>query len=98
VQHLRLLVLGLKGRRTTLLWCRDRQNTWQTELAEEKPPELLRQMSLDLGSAGLPDAPRAVKFYDPWVDTWQTAANAVGELALPDFRRSLVVRIEHQSE
>ena len=33
------MILGLRGRHTTILWCRDRQNTWQTELAEGKPPE-----------------------------------------------------------
>ena len=72
--HARLFILGLKGRRTTILWCRDRENTWRTELAEGKEPELLREVRLDLGPAQVPLKDRTVQSYDPWSDTWQTGA------------------------
>lgn len=92
LEHPRLYVYALKGRHTTLLWCRDRQNTWQTELAEDRPPEIIHGATVVIP----PDWPAAksqeVRFYDPWTNTWQ--AGKGGTLQLPDFRRSLVVRIE----
>ena len=118
--HERLLILGLRGRHTTILWCRDRQNTWQTELAEGKPPETLGRFGIDLPGVPCPrlpwrmsekggwhglasvrrplampvPPPRTIKIYDPWADAWTTPA-AQAPLLLPDFKRSVVVRIEH---
>jgi hypothetical protein len=92
--HPRLLILGLKGRRTTLLWCRDRENTWQTELVEGKQPELLRQVRIDLGPAQVAIAGRTAKTYDPWSDRWGTISPEGTAIALPEFARSLVVRVE----
>lgn len=92
--HPKLLILGLRGRRTTLLWCRDRENTWQTELAEGKPPEVLRQVRLDLGLAGEGIKDRTVKAYDPWSDVWSEPAMKGSTIQLPDFKRSLVLHIE----
>ncbi|MCR4413503.1 MAG: hypothetical protein NUV77_13865 [Thermoguttaceae bacterium] len=92
--HPRLFVLGLKGRRTTLLWCRDRENTWQTELAEGKAPDLVRQARVDVAPAGVALAGRAARVYDPWSDRWSPATVDKTEIALPEFRRSVVVRIE----
>lgn len=92
--HSRLFVLGLKGRRTTLVWCRDRENTWQTELAEGKPPEIVRQGRLNLAPAGVPLAGGTAKTYDPWSDRWSAAAVEGTAVVLPEFRRSVVVKIE----
>jgi len=47
--HPRLRILALKGRNTLLAWCRDRENTWRSELAEGQEPQQLRGVSLDLG-------------------------------------------------
>ncbi len=92
--HPRLLLLGLKGRRTTLVWCRDRENTWRTELAEGNAPGLVRQARVDLASAGVTLAGRAARVYDPWSDRWSPAAVDKTEIVLPEFRRSVVIRIE----
>ncbi|NMC21866.1 MAG: hypothetical protein GYA33_15765 [Thermogutta sp.] len=92
--HPRLLVLGLKGRRLTLLWCRDRENTWRSELAEKRPPQTIRDAELDLAPVGVPGGPGVVRFYDPWTDRESEPAPCGAALALPEFRRSLVVRIE----
>lgn len=90
----RLLVLGLKGRRMTLLWCRDRENTWRTELSEKRPPQAIRNAKLDLASVGYPNGTSTVRFYDPWTDRESQPEACEAVLALPEFRRSLVVRIE----
>jgi len=49
---------------------------------------------VDLGPAGVPLEDRTVKTYDPWSDTWRTAAAEGPTLLLPGFKRSLVIRIE----
>jgi hypothetical protein len=94
LSHPRLLILGLKGRHTTLVWCRDRQNTWQTELAEGQPPELLRQVRVELGQQQTSHPARTIRTYDPWSNIWQGAALEGSAIVLPEFKRSLVIRME----
>lgn len=94
VPHPRLLVLGLEGRRLTLLWCRDRENTWRTELAEKRPPSTIRDAELDLALLGSSDQMTTARFYDPWTDRESEPVPCGAVLRLPEFRRSLVVRIE----
>ena len=92
--HDRLRVYALKGRQTTLLWCRDSQNTWQSELAEGNAPEWVGGASLKLRDL-LPPARATIRFYDPWRNQWSEGQpQADGAVRLPDFRRSFVVRIK----
>jgi hypothetical protein len=81
-------------RAMSILWCRDRQNTWQTELAEGRQPELLRDTRVDVPPGGLSLKNRKIKTYDPWSDTWNSAAAEGSSVVLPGFTRSLVIRIE----
>ena len=48
IEHPRLRIYALAGQHTLLAWCRDSQNTWKTELAEGKAPELLKDQSVTL--------------------------------------------------
>ncbi len=91
IDHPRLRIYLLKGRHTTLAWCRDKANSWVSELAENTPPEKIAGASISLSvPAGV------AKIYDPWDDRWGTAAPAAdGSIALPAFQRSIVVRLEH---
>ncbi len=91
--HPRLHVYQLQGRHSLLLWCRDAQNTWQSELERGQAPETLSGQTLDL-SAALRGAQLAgVRIYDPWQDRWSSGALKSGTLTLPAFSRSIVVRI-----
>ncbi len=92
--HPRLRVYQLQGRQTLLLWCRDPRNTWQSELAEGQKPETLTGQTLDLGTALQGAKVHQVKIYDPWQDRWSGGVLRNGQLTLPAFARSLVVRIE----
>jgi len=92
--HPTLRVYMLKGRRTLLAWLRDSRTTWRTELAEGKPPASVTGAAIDLPQ-GLPALEAAtVRTYDPWTDRWTPAQVADGKVALPTFKRSLVVRID----
>jgi len=91
--HPTLRVRALKGRRTFLAWVCDPENTWQAELAEGKPPRLISSVSLRLPD-GLALDGATLRTYDPWKDRWAPAAATKGEVALPEFSRSIVVRID----
>ena len=91
--HPRLRVYQLLGRHTLLLWCRDPQNTWESELARGQAPETLGGQTLDLGPAPPGAGAAHVRIYDPWQDRWSDGALQNGKLTLPAFSRSIVVRI-----
>lgn len=86
-----LRVYGLKGKRTLLLWCRDKASTWQSELAQKVPARPL--LSVQIKWDALPGGKRAAHCYDPWENRWTTAILDQSSLNLPGFTRSLVVRI-----
>lgn len=85
-----LRVYVLQGRRTTLVWARDKENTWETELREGRAPRPVREAVLDLPVAGAP----AARVYDPWAGQWTEGRVSAGKVVLPEFTRSVVVRLE----
>jgi hypothetical protein len=94
--HPQLRIYALRGRATSLAWCRDQANDWQSELQGGIPPQRLSGLALDLAAwapsaGGLAGA--RVEVYDPWRDGWTAARLSRSTVALPDFERSLVVRI-----
>ncbi len=97
VPHRDLRVLALAGRTTFLAWCRDPQNTWETELAEGRPPREIRGASVDVDLP--PDWPSgaSARVYNPWMDGWCEVAVEGGRIELPPFSRSLVVKVERPS-
>jgi hypothetical protein len=88
----RLRVYVLKGKRTSLLWCRDKENTWQSELAEGHAPEELQDISVPLQEAATL-ASHGARAYDPWKKVWTDATISGGVVRLPIFTRSIVVRV-----
>jgi hypothetical protein len=93
LEHPRLRVYALKGERTLLLWCRDRQNTWQAELRNHQPPQTLTGLTLDLTELLSDRSFSSLRAYDPWTDRW-SAVTMNGEIvALPSFSRSLILRL-----
>ena len=77
----RLRVWGLRGKTTTLFWCRDKANTWESELVRGEPPAKISGEKIPyVGS---------LKCYLPWENRWVEADGGV----LPDFSRSIVVRM-----
>jgi len=92
--HERLRVYVLKGRHTVLAWCRDTRNTWESELKNGEKPETLRGMVVNLSKLLPSGKIRSKRVYDPWADRWSDLTLKNGKAALPDFSRSVVIRIE----
>lgn len=91
LEHPRLRVYALKGKRTTLLWCRDKENTWESELRDGRPPEEVRNATLDISP--LAQVLSSASAYDPWENRTGSVTLSGKVLGLPAFRRSLVVRL-----
>lgn len=90
--HSRLKIYALSGKNTLLLWCRDIENTWQNEFEKGITAAVLEDLTVETSSL-LPAGLQAeVEFYDPWKDERQKG-NPGSVIELPDFRRSLVVKI-----
>lgn len=94
IEHPRLRVYALKGRRTLLAWCRDSGNDWRTELQDGKPPETLEGIVLDLSEIRLGKV-NSARIYDPWDNAWSEAEARSGRIRLPAFERSVVVRLTY---
>jgi hypothetical protein len=93
IPHPRLRVYALPGKRTILLWCRDSQNDWRTELEQGKAPDSCDGVKLDLAALFGTAKPASATFYDPWKDQWSETKLKGASVALPSFARSLVVRV-----
>jgi hypothetical protein len=77
----RLRIYGLKGRKTTAAWCRDKANTWEDEFVHGEAPETVSGEKIPF--------PGPFECYLPWEDRWVDVVGGV----LPDFTRSVVVRM-----
>jgi hypothetical protein len=87
-----LRVYVLRGKKTTLIWGRDVQNSWRSELANGAAPRELKGVTIDLSSVGgLAGAKGSI--YDPWKDASTDIRTDGDTIALPPFKRSIVVKI-----
>lgn len=89
----RLRVYKLDGRKTTLIWLRDKSNSWESELRDRQSPMTISGLKLDLKESGINGPIGEVSVYDPWQDKWADLIPEEHKITLPDFKRSLVVRI-----
>jgi hypothetical protein len=94
IDHPQLRVSVLRGKGTTLAWCRDKQNTWRTELTEGIAPAVIPDASIDFGQIASGRSTE-VRVYDPWQDNWTETRLDGHSVRLPAFSRSILVRITH---
>lgn len=95
IDHPRLNIYALEGKHTLLAWCRDRQNTWQTELAEGKPPATVTGAVVSLSGMAAKLSQSTVSFYDPWSNQWSKGKAKGNTVILPAFSRSLVIKMRY---
>lgn len=95
LDHPSLRVYALKGKRTLLVWCRDKRNDWTAELERGEAPERLSGVKVNLGGQIEGRGAKASRAYDPWSDAWTDLALEGGTVTLPAFQRSVVVKIQY---
>lgn len=91
--HPNLRIYVLQGKKTVILWCRDASNDWENEFIRQNKPAVLSRLTLDVSSLLNRKSIRKISVYDPWENQW-TERLTDPEIILPDFKRSLVIRIE----
>ncbi|NMC39186.1 MAG: hypothetical protein GYA41_12765 [Bacteroidales bacterium] len=84
----------LSGRKSIIMWLRDKNSNWITELEEGRSPDYVSSMEIDISNLGITDKGFIASAYDPWKDKWLDIKTEGTILSLPDFKRSLVIRIE----
>lgn len=94
VEHPRLRIYVLRGKKTVLAWCRDKENNWRSELQEGKEPERLAGLGVDLSSCLPGLSVKNMRAYDPWCGDWQALKPDAANIILPPFSRSLALRME----
>jgi len=109
IEHPELRVYVLRGKKTVLIWCRDKNNDWRSELQEQIKPERLTGIRINIDSEILhwqkrprpdlipvlrEDAKWKGRTYDPWTGKWQEAVLDKNTVKLPPFSRSIVIRME----
>lgn len=83
---------GLRGKNTTIIWCRDAENNWKTELQQDIKPVIKKDFSFPLQVTGKTNFTSA-KVYDPWRDKWTKVKIENGNITIPPFLRSIVVKL-----
>jgi len=83
----------LKGKKTSLVWLRDKSNNWESELENGIGPEILHGIKFNPKNLGLKVPTGKIDVYDPWKNSWIKVARKVSEYNLPDFKRSIVIRV-----
>ena len=78
----RLRMYGLKGRKTAVVWCRDKRNTWEDEFVRGEPAQTVADEEVPFRGC-------AMECYLPFEDRHVT----LDAPDLPPFRRSIVVRV-----
>jgi hypothetical protein len=95
IDNPRLRIYALEGRHTLLAWCRDKRNTWQTELARSQPPAPVSGAVVSVTGIARDLDAGEVDFYDPWSNRWTEGRIEGQRISLPDFTRSIVFKIRY---
>ena len=82
----RLRLYGLAGRKTTVVWCRDKASDWRSELENGVPAKEI------VGEETPFESKIGFAVYLPWED--REVDLPAGRCVLPAFRRSCVIRFE----
>ncbi|PAW77882.1 MAG: hypothetical protein B9S32_09800 [Verrucomicrobia bacterium Tous-C9LFEB] len=92
-----LRVYALVGRTQCLVWCRETHSDWRTELVDHIPAGVVKGAKVTLPSRL--GSNWQGRFYDPWTNR-QSEPQAIvdGCVNIPDFRRSMVLRLERVEE
>ena len=91
-----LRIYMLKGKKTTLLWLRDKFNNWESELEKGIAPQMLHAINVNPAELGITSSFEKIDVYDPWKNVWTNIEKDKPTFTLPDFKRSITIRITSQ--
>ena len=90
-----LRVYLLKGIKTSLVWFRDANNTWENELVKSIAPQEISGETFHVKKKLANKEIDQIKAYNPWTDQWSDIdTNEV--ITLPAFKRSMVLVIQNK--
>lgn len=95
IAHRSLRIYGLKGAHTFIAWCRDAADTWEYELRHGNAPATVSGAQVNLAQAGVDIGDAQVQVYDPWANVWNEAQSEGNVVTLPDFTRSVVLKVTY---
>ena len=86
-------VYVLDGKNTMIAYCRDKNNSWKTELSQKEEAKSLSGEKVSFAKF-VPNA-KSAKIYQPIADkSLDVSISVDGNIILPDFLRATVVRIK----
>jgi hypothetical protein len=83
----------LTGKKTTLVWIRDKNSNWKTELEENTAPSVIKEAVFVNKQSK--KTYRSVAVYDPWTNQHTPLKSKDQNLQLPPFKRSVILRITY---
>lgn len=86
----RVRIYCLKGKSSTLIWCRDALNDWKSELIDNIKPEY---RIIKLPVTFLQGKLSKIRLFDPWSDKWMDGVLKNDSISLK-FCRSIIIRSE----
>jgi hypothetical protein len=93
ILHSDLRIYILAGSKTILIWCRDTQSNWDYEFVKGLAPNIMKGLKFDISNIVQKNSIKLISAYDPWNNKWSTI-NKNSVIGLPDFKRSVVIKIE----
>ena len=85
-------IYGLKGKSMSLFWIREKKSDWRTELDQGVPSSVVSNSFIKLPGSRVA---KSADTYDPWENTHKETQVKNNSVRLPDFKRSLVVRVNY---
>lgn len=84
----------LNGKSTTIIWCRDTVNNWETELRNNVPANPKNNFSINLKALKNSNY-KQYRIYDPWNDKWESYSQIANfQVSVPPFIRSVIIKLE----
>lgn len=84
---------ALDGNTKTIIWARDSDNNWRTELEQGIEPKPKSNVIINLEQLKNSNY-KSAKIYDPWRDLWTSVEINNGQVAIPSFTRSFVIHFQ----
>ena len=91
-----LKLYALEGNETILVWLRDKNNTWRSELENGIPPQEFSDVTIDFDNYNLDISKSKIEIFDSWKNEWKSVTVKNNSVELPEFSRSILIRAKSE--